>query len=142
MLMNRKLAAFVLAGVLFAGMDAVWLTTAYPHIYLPNVGALLRSGPDPVASVAFYLIYLAGMTHFCLAPGLDTKDVMAPVRSGALFGLFTYATYDLTNMATLRSWSWVVTLVDMGWGIFATALTSGLSVFLIRRFVKTQGSDR
>jgi uncharacterized membrane protein len=117
---TRAVAATVAA---FLVLDAAWLSLAGPHLYRPALGHLLASDVDWVAALLFYVLYLAGLAVFAVAPA---RTVGGAAWRGALFGLVAYATYDLTNQATLRDWPWLVTLADLAWGAFASATASAV----------------
>jgi uncharacterized membrane protein len=87
--------------------------------------------PNWAAAGAFYVIYAIGVTVFATQPGIDDASVLTAAWRGALFGLVAYATYDLTNMATLRGWPTIVTVVDMAWGTFLSAAVAGIATFLV-----------
>jgi uncharacterized membrane protein len=79
------------------------------------------------AAVAFYIIYVLGVVFFAIKPALESRDWRSALIRGALFGFFAYATYDLTNLATLKVWSLKVSLIDMAWGTFITAAAASVS---------------
>ena len=130
----RYLLAYLGSGVVMAILDAVWLTTAGPRLYRPAIGELLAPQPDMRAAVAFYLIYVAGIVFLAVTPALRDASALKAVTSGAVLGLIAYATYDLTNQATLRVWPVHVTLIDMTWGVFLTAMDSLGGYWLASRF--------
>ena len=123
----------------FGVMDFVWLTKAFTTIYQPAIGPMLaekvRLGPAAI----FYLIYVAGAAFFVVMPAVPTGDWGRAALRGAAFGLVAYATYDLTNQATLSVWPTRLTLVDMGWGAFATAVSSTVTVVCGGRALKLLG---
>ena len=119
--MIRWIAAYLAAGLVFVAADMTWITLTGPVLYRPVIGPLLSSTVDVPAGVAFYLIYFVGVVAFGSASGLRARSWTAALGSGALLGLVAYATYDLTNQATLRLWSVRLTLLDMGWGCLVTA---------------------
>jgi uncharacterized membrane protein len=120
--MKRRFAvAYVITLVVFLALDAVWLTTMAPLLYRPAIGHLMLDEFRPLPALAFYLLYVAGIVTFAVMPGLARASAGGALARGALFGLVAYATYDLTNQATLRGWPWVVTLADLCWGTFVTA---------------------
>ena len=121
--MGRWLLAYVVAGALFIAGDICWISLTGPVIYRPVLGPLLAEKVNLGAGAAFYLVYFIGVVAFGVAPGLRSRSWLRSLGWGALFGLVAYATYDLTNQATLRRWSTTITLCDMGWG----ALISGLA---------------
>jgi len=138
--MLRNLAAYLIAVVAFGALDAVWLTQSFAHLYQPQIGQLTHT-PEPVASLAFYLIYIFGMTRFGIVPSLGRATgsrnvVIRALINGACFGFVAYATYDLTNLATLKGWTLTISLADMAWGTFATAVASAITTALTRRIFK------
>lgn len=114
----------------FLALDAVWLTTMGPHLYRPFIGHLMRADVNALAAVLFYCIYIAGLLGFAVARSASVRQ--AAVR-GALFGLVAYATYDLTNQATMRDWPWLVTVVDLCWGTFASAVACAAGAAMSKR---------
>ena len=118
---------------IFFVIDMLWLGLIARDFYQRNLGSLLGE-VNWLAAIIFYLVFLVGLTFFATYPaatsGLWTKAVLY----GALFGFFTYATYDLTNLATLRDWPLSVTLVDMVWGTVLGAAVSGITVYLYTIF--------
>lgn len=128
---RRFAVAFVAGAVAFLALDAVWLTVMADRLYRPAIGHLMRPDFDVVAAAAFYVVYLAGSTVFAVLP---SPRPVAAVARGGLFGLVAYATYDLTNQATLRGWAWSVTLADLAWGTFVTAASAAVACAAARRF--------
>lgn len=104
-------------------LDALWLTLAGPALYGPAIGHLMAASPDWRAGLAFYALYLLGLAVLVLRAGEPAAPPTprAALRRGALFGLVAYATYDLTNQATLRDWPWYLTTIDLVWGSLLTA---------------------
>jgi len=119
--MKAIVAAYTAAAVTMLGMDAVWLSTSVDLLYRPLLGDILLPGFRLVPAIAFYLLYVAGIVIFAVGPALSTGRWSAATGKGAMFGFFCYATYDLTNQATLKTWPAIVTIIDMGWGTFLTA---------------------
>lgn len=128
--MRSYALAYIAALIVLAACDFVWLSTVGTSVYRPRLGGLLLERPVLWAAVLFYLVYAAGVVVFAVAPALGASSWLRAAGMGALFGLFAYATYDLTNLATLRSWSVLVTVLDIGWGAVLTAIgaTAGYSV--------------
>lgn len=124
--------AYLTAGIAFGILDALWLRWAGPNFYRPALGDLLaeqfRMGP----ALVFYLLYVAAMVWFAVRPGM-ALGVPHAVLNGALLGGIAYATYDLTNQATLKVWPLHVTLVDIAWGASATALACGVAAFAVKQ---------
>lgn len=124
--MNLKptLIAYVATAVVFLALDAVWLTTMADRLYRPELGRLMLERPDIAPAAAFYGIYVVGVLVFAVLPGLESGRWTTALGLGALLGLVAYGAYDLTNQATLRGWSWRVTLADLCWGTFVTAVAA------------------
>jgi uncharacterized membrane protein len=119
--------AYVLALVVFAAIDLAWLTAMAPRLYRPMLGDILLDTVKIAPAVLFYLIYPVGLTVFAVLPALREGSVVAALALGALFGLVSYATYDLTNLATVRNWTLQLAVIDMAWGAALSALASALS---------------
>lgn len=119
------LKLFLIALPVFFAIDMVWLGVVARRFYRRHLGTWLAPKPDWVAAVVFYLIFIVGLVVFVVAPAFDTGSIGEAAWRGAFFGLVTYATYDLTNQATLRDWPKIVTVVDIAWGIvLATAVAT------------------
>ena len=117
-------------------VDFIWLSTTASQLYQPVMGDMLAAKPDLAAAAAFYLLYAAGVTVFVGAPALKTGKWAYAPRMGVLFGLFCYMTYDLTNQATLRSWALQLTLADIAWGMFLTAVSGTAAFFVTHTIAK------
>lgn len=129
------LTAAALSALVFAVLDAVWLTTGSGTLYDDRIGHLLAEKPNMAAAVAFYVVYLFGFVHFVVRPALAARSVRRGVRDAAAFGVVTYATFDLTSMAVFRDFPLVVVLVDIAWGTVLCTVTAAvaLGVTLRRR---------
>ncbi|ACG79470.1 conserved hypothetical protein [Phenylobacterium zucineum HLK1] len=114
------LAAYLGAGAALAVLDALWLTQVGPRLYRPTLDPVLADKPNMTAALAFYLVYVLGVVLLAVWPNRDAGLVKTAV-TGAMLGALAYATYDLTNQATLKVWSTRITLIDIGWGAFLTA---------------------
>jgi uncharacterized membrane protein len=110
----------------------VWLGVAAKNFYTKQIGWLLAPKVNWAAAIVFYLLFLAGLVVFGIAPAIEKDSWVRALALGAWFGLITYATYDLTNLATLKDWPLALTVVDMIWG---TILAGSVSVgtYLIAR---------
>ena len=117
-------------------MDAFWLGIMAKKLYTPRIGHLMAQTPNWTAAAIFYLMYIAGAMYFVVLPALKSNTPLSTVGTmGALLGFFAYATYDLTNQATLKNWSWTVTLVDLAWGALLTGTICIASVYICRKLV-------
>jgi uncharacterized membrane protein len=125
----RFLAALGVALFAFLALDAVWLTLMAELLYRPAIGHLMREGFDLVPAILFYLLYGTGMVVFVILPA---RRVPQALLRGALFGLVAYGTYDLTNQATMKDWPWMVTLADLAWGTFVTAMACTASRLAVK----------
>jgi len=133
--MWRIAAAYVATALVFGALDGIWLTQSFAAVYLPEIGRLTLPSPEPAASLAFYLVYIAGMVRFAVAPALAQGGPLRAATQGAWLGLVAYATYDLTNLATLQHWTLKVSLIDMAWGCVATATAASVATAIVGRFV-------
>lgn len=127
------IATYAVSGLVFIVLDFVWLRAATPILHRQVLGDLLAPKFRAAPAVAFYLVYTAGIVWFAVLPGLES-GVHVAVVNGALLGILAYATYELTNQATLKVWSTQITLIDIAWGAAATALASGAATWLTIRF--------
>ncbi len=118
---RQIVVAYIATAVVFLALDAAWLSTMADRLYRPALGRLMADKVDFAAAALFYPLYIVGIVVFAVAPAVASGRWASALGLGALFGLIAYATYDLTNQATLRDWPWRVTLVDLGWGTFVTA---------------------
>jgi len=128
----KYLFAYLGAGLTFAVIDAVWLTTMTERLYKPIIGPLLAPKPDMTAAVIFYLISIAGTVFLAIDPALREGSWTRAALNGAVLGFVAYATYDLTNQATLSVWSWKLTITDILWGTTLTALSATGGFFAAR----------
>lgn len=118
------ITAYILAGIAFGAMDSVWLRWAGPNLYRPTIGEILADGFRKGPAMAFYVIYVGGMVWFAIRPGIASGDVVTAMTNGAILGLVSYATFDLTNQAVMRIWSTRISLADIAWGACATSAAS------------------
>jgi uncharacterized membrane protein len=131
--MNLKLYFITLS--VFLGIDSLWLGLVAPEFYRAQIGHLMAETPNLIAAGVFYLLFIAGLVYFVVEPSLRVGKVMDVLMRGALFGLVTYGTYDLTNLATLREWPLLVTVVDLAWGTILTATTAAVSVWAGKKLI-------
>jgi uncharacterized membrane protein len=99
------------------------------------LGFLLSDQPNWWAAISFYLLFVVGLLVFAVLPGLQAGSLRRALLLGGFFGLVTYATYDLTNLATVKNWPWLVTLVDMAWGVVLATSVSGIG-YLAGRWLR------
>lgn len=132
--MKAAAIAYLSAGIAFLIVDAIWLSTMADLLYRPLMGDKLEPAFKLVPAILFYLIYIAGIVWFAVLPALQDGGLGRAALNGALLGLVCYATYDLTNHATLRDWPLAVTLADIPWGAFVTMIGGSAGYLAANRF--------
>lgn len=132
--MPQIVIAYFATAVVFFAIDYVWLTQVATRFYFDRIGHLLMDKPNMAAAGAFYVIYVVGIVIFAVAPALKSESLATAIAYGAMFGFFTYATYDVTNYATLKNWPMIVVVVDVTWGATLSAVSAGLGYTLTRHF--------
>ena len=130
--MLKYVVAYLGAGLTFAAIDAVWLTTMADRLYRPVIGPLMADKPNMTAAVIFYLISIGGIVFLAIVPALKEAAWTRALLNGAVLGFVAYATYDLTNQATLSVWSTRLTIIDLCWGTTLTAVASVGGYFVAR----------
>ncbi|MBD3761276.1 DUF2177 family protein [Rhizorhabdus sp.] len=122
--MARIIIAYISTLLVFFAVDAVWLTNSADLLYRPILGPILAPEFRLAPAIIFYLLYIAGLLYFGVLPGLRDGLWRTALIKGGLFGFFAYATYDLTNQATLIIWSTKITIADMIWGSFVSGFSA------------------
>jgi uncharacterized membrane protein len=123
---------FIALPVFFA-IDMIWLGLVAKDFYRNQIGFLLKENVNWIAAISFYLLFIVGVVFFVVMPALQKDSWMYALLVGALFGFITYATYDLTNLATTKDWPLFVTLVDLAWGAVLSALVSTVTFLIATR---------
>lgn len=134
MTFSLALKLYGVAVACFVVLDMIWLTAVANGMYKRLLGPLLRDQPNIPAAVVFYLLFLAGLTYFAIAPAVDGASVGDALLKGALFGLVTYATWDLTNLSVLRGFPAAIVPIDMAWGAALGAGVSAITWTVADRF--------
>ncbi len=124
---------YFIALPVFLAIDMVWLILVAKNFYAKHIGYLMAKNPNLLAALIFYLIFIAGLIFFVITPALDKKMWIHALLAGAFFGLVTYATYDLTNLATVKDWPLIITFVDLIWGMVLSAAVSVITYFIALR---------
>ena len=122
--MTKYLAGYLAAALVMVALDMLWLGVVAKAMYQQAIGHLMAEQPRLPAAVAFYCLYAAGLMIFAVWPQAGDPAWGRTILMGALFGLFAYATYDLSNLATLRNWPIGLTMVDMAWGTVISAVSA------------------
>ncbi len=128
------LKLYLLTIPVFFAIDLLWLGVVAKNLYQKNLSHLLSPMVNWPAAFLFYLIYIVGILLFAVKPALIDQSLAKAATWGALFGFFTYATYDLTNLATLKDWPLKVVVVDVAWGTLLCTLVASVS-YLIGRWL-------
>ncbi len=133
--MNVRQYSFAFFATMLAllAIDALWLMVLMGPTYREWLGQLMLDQPRLVPAALFYLLYPVGVVVFAVLPALRKQDWRAAALLGALLGLVAYGTYNLSNLATLRSWPWQLTAVDMAWGALLTSAAAGAGYLAARR---------
>ena len=121
---------FLIALPVFFVIDMVWLVLVAKKFYSQQIGFLMKPDINWTAAIIFYLLFIAGLIVFVISPAVEKNSWVHALLYGAFFGLITYATYDLTNLSTLKDWPVLVTIVDLIWGTVLAASVS-LVTYLI-----------
>jgi uncharacterized membrane protein len=120
--------------VVMIGVDMLWLGVIAKRMYQDGIGHLMADRPNWVAGALFYPVFAAGLMVFAVVPNEDTEPWTKTLISGALFGFFAYATYDLTNLATLKSWPWRLSAVDLAWGTVVSGTSALIGSIVMKHF--------
>ncbi len=131
--MKTMITAYVATLTIFVAIDFVWLSTMAERLYRPALGDMLAPQFRLAPAVAFYLLYAGGLTFLAVKEGLRRASPSTALLYGAVVGFTAYATYDLTNQATLKYWSTALTLADLAWGSILSAVSAAASVWITHR---------
>lgn len=131
--MNDFFKLYGIAALSFLALDFIWLLFIAKNLYQHYLGSLMGQ-TKMVPAVLFYLLYIGGMLFFAVYPGLAKDSLAYVIVAGGFLGLLCYGTYDLTNLATIKDWPIAVTVIDLIWGTFVTAFTSGMTFYIAQHF--------
>ncbi len=127
------LKQFIVAMVVFLALDMLWLGVVAKNLYSRYLGHLMAAQVNWFAAIAFYILFVIGLIYFVLTPALSKESWRHALLAGAFYGLITYATYDLTNMATMKDWPTAITFIDLIWGAVLSGATAVLSYFILQK---------
>ena len=133
---TKLLLAYLLTSVVFFAIDLTWLGLVAKGIYAKYLGGFLSEQVNWTAAIIFYLLFIVGIFLFVILPAVEKSSWQHALIYGASFGFFTYATYDLTNLATLKGWPLPIVFIDIAWGMVLTGSVS-LAGFAITQYVKS-----
>ncbi len=126
---------YLIALPIFLAIDALWLSVIAKNFYAKQIGWLLKTTPNFYAAGIFYLLFVLGLVIFVIQPSIFKASIWSAIGLGLLFGLITYATYDLTNFATIKNWPISVTVIDLIWGSLCGAVVSGLTYLIYTKIL-------
>jgi uncharacterized membrane protein len=121
---------YIIALPVFLAIDMAWLGLVAKNFYAKRIGFLMKTDINWTAAILFYLLFIIGLVLFVIMPAVGKGSWVHALLFGALFGLIAYATYDLTNLATLKDWPLLVTVVDLAWGAVLAGSVSMLTYFI------------
>ncbi len=124
MIFSKWLASYVLTSIVFFAIDMVWLGFLAKNLYRKHLFGLLADQVNWTAAIVFYLLFIIGIFVFVIVPAVEKNSLITALWLGAFFGIVTYATYDLTNLATLKNWPVAIVFIDIAWGAVLTSLVS------------------
>ena len=130
--MSKYAIPYLTALVVMVALDMLWLRVIAVDWYRDGMGNLLAEQPNLVAAALFYFLYPVGIVIFGVQLDHPEQGVMQAVMMGALFGFFSYATYDLTNLAVIRNWPLHLSVIDLAWGTAVSGVTAGVTKFVTR----------
>lgn len=130
---SKLIITYISMLILFLLLDSIWLGLIAKDLYKNNIGHLMGGKVIWGAAIIFYLLFIVGILIFAVLPSIETTSVLKTLLLGALFGLITYATYDLTNQATLKDWPLKITIIDMLWGSTISMLVSYIGFTIIQK---------
>lgn len=136
MSIGKLIISYILTTIVFFAIDMVWLGFIAKNIYRKYLGALLSDTVNWTAAIIFYLVFIVGIFIFVILPSVEKQSVMRALLYGGAFGFITYATYDLTNYATLKGFPLNIVIIDLAWGAVLTAIVS-IAGYFITRWVGT-----
>ncbi|MBS4043410.1 MAG: DUF2177 family protein [Chitinophagaceae bacterium] len=127
------LKLYGIALIIFFAIDMLWLGFIAKNFYKEQIGFLMKENVNWTAAIIFYLLFIVGLVLFVIKPSIELESWKHALFMGALFGFITYATYDLTNLATLKDWPLLVTIIDLIWGAFIAASVSVITFFIANK---------
>ncbi len=133
MQISRILLTYAVSVPVFFVIDMIWLGVIAKGFYRKALESLLTPNINWTAAILFYFLFLLGILVFALLPGMERRSLGYTIGMAALFGFIAYATYDLTNLATLRDWPLMLSIVDMTWGAFLSASTAAMTYLIMSR---------
>ena len=128
----KLIISYLLTTVVFFAVDMTWLGFITKDIYKKYLGNFLSDKVNWPAAIIFYLLFIIGIFYFAILPAIEKNSLPKAIIAGALFGFFTYATYDLTNLATLKNWPLPIVFIDIIWGAVLTGIVSTAGYYIVK----------
>ena len=128
----KLIISYLLTTVVFFAVDMAWLGLIAKGLYKKYLGSFLSDKVNWPAAIIFYLLFIIGIFYFAILPAVEKNSLAKAIISGALFGFFTYATYDLTNLATLKDWPLPIVFIDIIWGAVLTGIVSTAGYYIVK----------
>ena len=128
----KLIISYLLTTIVFFAVDMTWLGFIAKNLYKKYLGGFLSDKVNWPAAIIFYLLFIIGIFYFAILPAVEKNSLAKAIISGALFGFFTYATYDLTNLATLKDWPLPIVFIDIIWGAVLTGIVSTAGFFILK----------
>lgn len=125
---------YIVAFISFFAIDLVWLGLIANNLYKKYLGYIMAPSVNWYAAILFYLLYIGGISFFVISVAIDKRSLQYAIFAGMFFGFITYATYDLTNLATLDKWPVLITVIDLIWGTILGGMVSTVSYLIINKF--------
>ena len=132
----QNIKVYLITVVVFFIVDIVWLGFVAKGLYAKYLGDLMAPKVNWTAAIIFYLIFIVGLVFFAINPAIEKESLKYAIMTGAFFGFITYATYDLTNLATLKDWPVNIAIIDIIWGTILNSATSGITFIVFNKFFK------
>ena len=126
---------YLIALPVFFVIDMIWLGLVAKNFYRGQIGFLMKTNINWTAAIVFYLLFIAGLIFFVLSPAVEKLSLTYAIMAAAFYGLLTYSTYDLTNLATLKDWPLLITVIDIIWGIILSVSVSLISYLIAVKFI-------
>lgn len=126
----KLILSYLLTTLVFFAIDITWLGFIAKNLYRKYLGGFLSDTVNWPAAIIFYLLFIVGIFIFAILPAVEKNSLKTAIVMGALFGFFTYATYDLTNLATLKNWPLPIVFIDIAWGVVLTASVSTAGYYI------------
>ena len=134
MTITKLIFSYTLTFLVFLAVDLTWLGFIAKDLYKKYLGDFLSEQVNWAAAIVFYLLFIVGIFIFCILPAVEKDSLRSAITLGALFGFFTYATYDLTNLATLKNWPLPIVFIDLTWGAVLSGIVSTAGFFITKYF--------